>query len=155
MRANRTLLLALLLTTLSGTALASDITTQSVWIRGTVPGQKATGAFMEITSKSGATLIGASSPVAGITEIHEMKMAGGIMSMRAIPRLELPAGQRISLASGGYHVMLMDLKQTLKAGDSVPLTLKVLGKDKKVEAIEVKAEVRDLAATPMSSGHNH
>ena len=104
----------------------------------------------------GAVLVGAASPAAGITEIHEMKMDGGVMSMRAIPRLELPAGKPVQLGPGGYHVMLINLKQPLKKGDSVPLTLQVEGKDKKVETIQIKAEVRDLTsvASPASE-HKH
>ncbi len=124
---------------------AADIDVRTPWIRGTVVGQQATGAFMEVTSKSGATLIGAASPVAGLSEIHEMKMEGGVMKMRPVARLELPAGKPVLLGPGGYHVMLMNLKQNLKKGESVPLTLYVEGKDKKQESIEVMAEVRDLA----------
>lgn len=137
------------------TAFAADIEIKTPWVRGTVAGQKATGAFMEVTSKTGITLVGASSPVAGVTEIHEMKMDGGVMKMRAIPRLEVSAEKPLSLAPGGYHVMLMDLKQQLKTGDSVPLSLQVEGKDKKVETVEVKAEVRDLTAASTPAAHSH
>ena len=68
------------------------------------------------------------------------------MKMRAVPGLELPAGKPVDLKPGGYHVMLMDLKQPLKAGDTVPLTLVVEGKDKKRQTVEVKATVRELGA---------
>lgn len=125
---------------------AADINVRAPWIRGTVVGQQATGAFMEVTSKSGATLVGAASPVAGLSEIHEMKMEGGVMKMRPVARLDLPAGKPVLLGPGGYHVMLMNLKQSLKKGESVPLTLYVEGKDKKQETIEIMAEVRDLAS---------
>lgn len=135
---------------------AADLDIKSPWVRGTVAGQKATGAFMELTSASGVAIVGASSPVANITEIHEMKMDGGVMKMRAIPRLDVAAGKPVSLAPGGYHVMLMDLKQQLKKGDVVPLTLQIENKDKKVETIEVKAEVRELTSTPAAAGqHKH
>jgi len=140
----------------SAAALAADVEIRNPWVRGTVSGQQATGAFMEITSQSGATLVGATSPAAEVTEIHEMKMDGGVMKMRAIPRLELPAGKPVELGPGGYHVMLIKLKQPLKKGDSVPLTLRVEGRDKKVESIELKAEVRDLTATTSPAGeHKH
>ncbi len=139
----------------AGTANAADLDVKTPWVRGTVAGQKATGAFMELSSPAGTTIVGASSPVAGITEIHEMKMDGGVMKMRAIPRLDVGAGKPVSLAPGGYHVMLMDLKQQLKKGDVVPLTLQVEGKDKKVESVEVKAEVRDLTtAAPAAASHS-
>jgi periplasmic copper chaperone A len=156
LKAIRTHLTIALLTLASGTALAADIDVKEPWVRGTVTGQPATGAFMEVTSNGGAAIIGASSPVAGITEIHEMKMDGGVMKMRAISRLDLPAGKPVKLAPGGYHVMLMDLKQPLKKGDLVPLTLKFEGKDKAVETVEIKAEVRDLTASaPAASDHKH
>lgn len=137
-------------------AVAADLDIKDPWVRGTVSGQQATGAFMEITSKSGATLVGASSPSAGVSELHEMKMDGGVMRMRAIPRLDLPAGKPVALGPGGYHVMLIQLKQPLKKGDRVALTLQIEGKDRKVEAVQVEAEVRDLTATAApESEHKH
>jgi len=140
----------------SGAALAADVEVRNAWVRGTVTGQQATGAFMEISSKAGATLIGASSPAAAVTEIHEMKMDGQVMRMRAIPRLELPAGKTVQLGPSGYHVMLIRLKQPLLKGESVPLTLQIEGKDRRIEAIEVKAEVRDLTAAASPAGeHKH
>ena len=148
MKATRTqLAMAILLGVSATSALAADVEVKDAWVRGTVTGQKATGAFLEITSKSGATLVGAASPAAGVSEIHEMKMDGGIMKMRAVERLQLPAGKPVQLAPGGYHVMLLNLKQPLKKGDSVALTLQVESPDKKVEAVQIKAEVRDLTAT--------
>ena len=122
------------------------------WVRGTVPQQKATGAFMQLTSAPGGKLVSASSPVAGIVEIHEMAMEGNVMKMRAIPGLELPAGKPVELKPGGYHVMLIDLKQPLKAGDTVPVTLVIESKDGKRESVEVKAPVRALGGNAMG-GH--
>jgi periplasmic copper chaperone A len=121
------------------------------WVRGTVAQQKASGAFMQITSASGGRLLEVSTPLAGVAEIHEMAMQGDMMRMRAVPALELPAGKTVELKPGGYHVMLMDLKQQLKAGDSVPLTLVVEGKDGKRETLQVKAPVRALA----EGAHKH
>ena len=130
----------------------AQVTVSQPWVRGTVQGQKASGAFMQLKSAEGATLVAAQSPVAGVVEIHEMRMESNVMRMRAIPKLELPAGQTVELKPGGYHVMLMDLKQPLKKGDTVPITLKLQGKDGKPQEVEVKAEVRDLAAT--GGGHS-
>ena len=115
-------------------------------MRGTVPEQKATGAFMQITATHGGKLVAVSSPVAGIVEIHAMSMSGNVMNMHAIPELALPAGKAVELKPGGYHVMLLDLKQQMKDGDTVPLTLVVEGKDGKRETIEVKAPVKALGA---------
>jgi len=82
-----------------------------------------------------------------------------MMKMRALPNgLELPAGKAVDLKPGGYHVMLMDLKQQLKAGDTVEVTLVVEGKDKKRESIVLKAPVRALTAMPAAAApadHQH
>jgi copper(I)-binding protein len=115
------------------------------WVRGTVAQQKASGAFMQITAPQGGKLVEVSSPVAAIAEIHEMAMQGDMMRMRALPALELPAGKAVQLKPGGYHVMLMDLKQQLKPGESVPLILVVEGKDGKRETLTIQAPVRALA----------
>lgn len=137
-------------------AQAANVEINDAWVRGTVPGQQATGAFMRITSQTDAAIVGASSPVAAVTEIHQMTMDGGVMKMRAIPRLPLPAGKTVELGPGGYHVMLIKLIQPLKKGDSVSLTLHVESNDKKVEKLEVKAEVRDLTAGTAAAGeHKH
>lgn len=137
---------------------AADVEVQSPWVRGTVEGQKASGAFMTLTSAKGATLVGASvsKKIAGVTEVHEMKMDGDRMLMRAMPRLELPAGKPVALARGGYHIMLMDLKQQLKPGSSIDIELKIENAAKKVETVKVKAEVRDLTeAVDPHAGHGH
>lgn len=100
-----------------------NVVIKDAWVRSTVPGQMGTGAFMKITAKAGMKLVGVSSPVAGVAEVHEMKMEGDIMKMRAAPVLDLPAGKTVELKPGGYHVMLMDLKQPFVKGSKVPLTL--------------------------------
>ena len=136
----------------------AQVTVKDPWVRATVPAMKATGAFMQITSVQDARLVEARSPVAGIVEIHEMAMEKDVMRMRALPNgLELPAGKTVELKSGGYHVMLMDLKQQMKEGDTVPLTLVIEGKDKKRTTIEVKAPVKPLAAAAgkVESEHKH
>lgn len=139
----------------SSTAQA-EVNVKDSWVRGTVAGQSATGAFMELNSSEDATLLGASSPVAGVVEVHEMTMENGVMKMRALPKLSLPAGKSVTLKPGSYHIMLMGLKQPLKKGETVPLTLKVEGKDRKLSTVEVKAEVRDLTSMPgMESDHKH
>ena len=102
---------------------STHIDVKEAWVRSTVPGQMGTGAFMKITAKAGMQLVGVSSPVAGVAEVHEMRMEGDIMKMRAAPVLDLPAGKTVELKPGGYHVMLMDLKQPFLKGSKVPLTL--------------------------------
>ncbi len=138
-------LAAAALLTLAGGAFAQTTVTDA-WVRGTVAQQRASGAFMKITSAQGGKLVAVSSPVAGVAEVHEMAMDGNTMRMRAIAALDLPAGKTVELKSGGYHVMLMDLKQQLQGGQTVPLTLVIEGKDGKREIVEVRARVRALGA---------
>jgi copper(I)-binding protein len=102
---------------------AAGITVSDAWVRPTVVGQKATGAFMKLTAKESAKLVGVSSPVAGVAEIHEMKMEKDIMKMAAIPSLNLPSGKTVELKPGGFHVMLMDLKSPVANSSKVPLVL--------------------------------
>ena len=127
---------------------AQTVQVSNPWIRGTVQGQKATGAFMDITSKTPARLVGASSPVAGMVQIHHMTMEGGIMKMSPVSGVDLPANQTVKLGPGGYHVMMMDLKQTLKAGDHVPLKLTFEMADRKRETLDLSVEVRDVTGAP-------
>lgn len=138
----------------AGAVAAADLEVANPWVRGTVPAQKATGAFMQLSSKGGVSLVGVESPAANIVELHEMVMADNVMKMRAMPRLEVKPGQPLELKPGSYHVMLIDLNKPLAKGEIVPITLKVEGKDKKVEAVEVKAEVRELTA-PAPMEHRH
>ena len=144
---------ALLLAAASSPSFA-QVQVSNLWIRATVPQQKATGAFMSITATKGARLLEARSPVAGVVEIHEMKMENNVMRMRAVSGIDLPAGKAVELKPGGYHVMLMDLRQQIKEGDFVPITLVVEGPDKKRETVELKAAVRALTSDPMA-GHKH
>ena len=131
----------------------AQTTVQDAWVRATVGQQKASGAFMQLQSSRGGRLLSASSPVAGVVEIHEMAMDGGVMRMRAVPALELPAGQAVALRPGGYHVMLMDLKKPLNPGDTVALTLVVETAGKR-ETMEVQAAVRPLGGPPPAAqGH--
>jgi copper(I)-binding protein len=139
---------------LSSAAMA-QVTVKDAWVRATVAQQKATGAFMQLQSAQDAKLVAAQSPVAGVVEVHEMAMDGGIMKMRAVPAVALPAGKAVELKPGGYHVMLMDLKGQVKDGDTVPVTLVVEGKDGKRQNVEVKATARTMAQPAMKHDHGH
>ena len=125
------------------------------WVRATVPQQQASGAFMTLTAPQGARLVGASSPVAGVVEVHEMKREGDVMRMRAIDGLDLPAGRAVKLEPGGYHVMLMSLKQTLNVGETVPLTLIFESADRSRQTVEVKAPERPLVTGSAPPTHTH
>lgn len=120
-----TLLRSLWLLAAIGSASAwAQVRIDNAWARATVQGQKATGAFMKITAPQATRLVGVSTPVAGVAEVHEMKMDGGVMKMRAMPALELPANQTVELKPGGYHLMLIKPKRPLAEGQSVTLTLR-------------------------------
>ena len=134
----------------------AQVTVKDPWVRATVPAQKATGAFMQITSAQDARLVEAKSPIAGVVEVHEMVMEKDVMKMRAIKGLDLPAGKTVELKPGGYHVMLMDLKEQVKEGATVPVTLVIEGKDKKRSTVELKAPVKPLAAASKpEAAHKH
>lgn len=135
---------------LAALAAQAQTSIKDAWVRGTVAGQKATGLFGQITSASGGKLVAASSPLAGVVEVHEMAMDGNVMKMRAVPGLDLPAGKTVELKPGGYHLMLMELKQELKPGETVPVTLVIEGAGGKRENVEIKAPVKALA----DSQHN-
>jgi copper(I)-binding protein len=135
----------------------AQVVVVDAWVRATVPQQQASGAFMKLTAPKAMRLVEARSPVAGVVEIHEMAMQGDVMRMRAVAGLDLPAGMPVELKPGGYHVMLMALKQTLNAGETVPITLVFEAADKSREELELKAPVRPLtsgAGTPAGK-HRH
>ncbi len=123
----------------------AQIDVQSAWARPTVAGQMGTGAFMRLTSKDGARVIGASSAVAGMVEIHEMKMDGNVMRMRPIAGLDLPPGSTVELTPGGHHMMLMDLKRPLAVGEKIKVELRLETRDKKLVTQPVEIEIRPRA----------
>lgn len=138
----RSVLAAVLLATSLAAQAQSPVKVDDPWVRATVAPQKTTGAFMQLTANRPLTVVAASSPVAEVVEIHEMKMEAGVMKMRAVDALPLPAGQAVALQPGSYHVMLMGLKGPIKAGDTVPLTLTVEGADHQRSRVEIKAQAR-------------
>ena len=123
------------------------------WVRATVAGQPSTGAFMHITSSTDSKLVEVRSPVARTVQIHESKMQNDVMSMKPVAAVALPAGKSVAIEPEGYHVMLIDLMNQVKAGDQVPLTLIVENSKGVKELIEVKAEARALNSMPMHHDH--
>ena len=134
---------------------AQTVEVKDAWVRATVPGQMGTGAFMKITAREGTRLVGVSSPAAGVAELHEMKMEGDIMKMRALPVLDLPAGKTVELKAGGNHVMMMDLKQPLPKGSSVPLTLRFKDARGTESKIELVVPVNAAAPSADAGMHKH
>ncbi len=140
---------ALLMLKSDAPMLASNagIRISDAWVRPTVAGQRATGAFMKITARESTRLIGVRSPVAGVAEIHEMKMDKDVMKMTAIPALNLPSGQTVELKPGGFHLMLMDLKSPIANNSKVPLVLQF----QDAKGVKSQIEINLDAAMP----HQH
>ena len=137
-------LFALFAGSLLSASVFAQVSVSDPWIRATVPAQKVTGAFMRVQSVAPARLVGVQTEVAGRAELHEMAMEGQTMRMRRVESIELPAGKPVNLASGGYHVMLMDLKRQVKEGENVDLTLQVQDATGKRQDLKVSVPVRPL-----------
>jgi len=138
-------LCAILLTTLLPTISSAEppaVQVSKAWARATVPGQKVGGVYLEIRSSRDARIVAVKSPVAASAEIHSMSNDGGVMRMRQLESLPLPAGETVELKSGGNHIMLLEIKRQLKSGDKVPVTL-IVQEGKKKQTVKVEAEVRE------------
>ena len=153
----RSLLLPVLL--VAGFVLASAAMAQSTgisiakpWTRATAPGAAVGGGFATIrnSGKTADRLVGASSPVAAGTELHQMAMVGDVMKMREVKSLIVPAGGALELKPGGYHMMLINLKAPLKQGDKVPVTLKF----EKAGEVKIELAVESLGAGA-AGAHSH
>ena len=129
----------------AGTTAHAEVTVKEAWVRATVPQQKSTGAFMTLTSTVDAKVVAVASPAAKIAEIHETRARDGVMSMRAVDAVELPAGKTVELKPGGLHVMLMALKAPAAQGERVPIVLTIEERGRR-STLEVSAEVRPLGA---------
>ena len=104
---------------------AESITVDRAWIRATAPGQTVSGAFMTLENKSATAyaLSGVSFSGADVVEIHETSMADGVMRMRQVDQIDIPANGSAELKPGSYHVMLIGLDKELQAGTTESLTL--------------------------------
>jgi copper(I)-binding protein len=132
---------------------AQPVTVKDAWVRAPAPGQKVAGAYMEIVSRTHMVLTAVASPAAASVELHSTSMEDGVMRMRPVARIELPVGKPVMLAPGGLHAMLVDLKQPLKPGDKVPLTLTVQRADLASRSVfTIQAEVRNPGP---ESAHHH
>ena len=116
------------------------------WVRATVPSQKSTGAFVTLTSSEDAKVVGAASPAAASVELHTSSMEKGVMQMREVQAIELPAGKPVELKPGATHVMLMGLSKPAKAGEPFPLVFTVEDKRGKRSTLEVSATVRPIGS---------
>jgi periplasmic copper chaperone A len=133
---------------------AESVKVANAWVRAPVAGQKTAAGYLELTSDRNLALVAAGSPAAGRVEMHSTTMDGGVMRMRALPRIDLPAGQTVKLAPGGTHLMLLELKQPLKAGEKIPLILSLQPSEPaatSLTTVTVEAEIRASGA----SSHSH
>ncbi len=141
---------------LTSHAFAQTVDVKDAWARATVQGQKASGAFMTLTAKADSTLVGVSSSVAGLAQVHEMKMDGSVMQMRALPDgLRLPAGKTVELKPGSFHLMLMDLKVPLQKDTTIPVTLRFKDAKGAESTLDIKVPVSTAAPKGDAGGHQH
>lgn len=131
-------------------AWAGEIVVSEAWTRATVPGQSGAVLRFFVTSQKDAQLLEVASPAAGAAEMHSMSHDQGVMKMRPLKSLTLPAGKKIELGSEGNHVMLLELKKPLKEGENVPFSLIVQFADKRKETIKAVAVVK-----PLDESHQH
>ncbi len=125
---------------------AAGVQVRDAWVRPAVQGQSGTGGYLTLETREPVTLLGFRSPVASETELHEMRMSGDVMQMRALPSLPMKAGAVLKLGPGGQHLMLMGLKRALAVGDVVPLTLKF--KTAKGQPFEVQTQASVQVKAP-------
>jgi copper(I)-binding protein len=134
---------------------AAPVTVLAPWARASVQGQRASGAFMTLVAKEPLTLVGAASPVAGSAEVHEMKMDGDVMRMRAVDSVPLRANQPLQLKPGGYHLMLMDLKAPLAPNTSIPVTLTFRTADGQQRQLAVQVPVSTTPPREAGTAGSH
>jgi hypothetical protein len=149
MKSNMTTAFFLATALWTGHALAQNVEVKDAWARATVQGQKASGAFMTLIAKTDTTLVGVASSVAGVAQVHEMKMDGNTMQMRALPDgLRLSAGKAVALKPGGLHLMLMDLKVPLQKDTAIPVTLRF----KDAKGVENTQDIKVPVSTSAPAG---
>lgn len=135
---------------LAGPAFAApEVAVEAAWARPTAPGAKVGGAFLTLVGGPRADrVLAASSPAAAVVELHTHIMEDGVAKMRAIPAIEVPAGGKVELKPGGLHLMLINLKAPLKAGETIPLKLRL------EKAGEIDVQVPVAAQGPTAMGHD-
>lgn len=121
---------------------ANTINISNAWARATAPGQEVGAVYMTLKSAITLSLTKVETPVADTVEIHEMSMANGVMKMRMMETLHLPAGKTIQLAPGGFHFMLFDLKKPLQANSQIELVLTLKDTQGKARQQTVKVPVK-------------
>ncbi|MDR5171150.1 copper chaperone PCu(A)C [Methylobacillus sp. Pita2] len=132
----------------------AGVTVVEPWVRTTAPGQKVAAGYVRIVSDKDVALVSANSSFADKVEVHEMQMDDGIMRMRPLKQLELKANTPVELKPGGLHLMLVGIKNAVKAGDAIPLTLVFEDKKAARESVDVVFNGRAVAHQGMEH-HAH
>lgn len=122
-----------------------------VWAKTTVPGGSVSAAYMHIKSGKPLKLVKAESPLTPTVEIHDMKMNAGVMEMKAIDAIDIPANKLIDLKPGSFHIMLIKVNKPINKGDKVPLKLTFERPDKSTFTVDVMAEGKERD----SHAHKH
>lgn len=122
------------------------------YARPTPPGARTGAAYLTIHNRGSAPdrLLRVTSAAAASVEIHSMTMEGNLMKMRPVAGIDLPAKRSVALGSGGFHVMLIDLRKPLVIGDSIPLTLQF----ERSGRVDVVANVEGAGAAG-TANHGH
>ncbi|NUO73873.1 MAG: copper chaperone PCu(A)C [Frateuria sp.] len=133
----------------------APVTVDGAWARATVQGQRSSGAFMTLTASEPVTLVRIATPVAGLAEVHEMKMEADVMRMRAVTALQLVPQQPVQFKPGGYHLMLQDLKAPLRPDTSIPMTLtfRTARGEERQMALQVPVSVAAPAGVGAATSH--
>lgn len=125
-------------------SLAAQATVEitDAWARATPPGQEVGAAYMNLKSDRAASLVGISCSAAESVETHEMSMKNGVMKMRMLEVMPLPAGKTVKLEPAGFHLMLIGLKKPLVAGETIEIELAVKDAKGKVSKQKVSVPVK-------------
>lgn len=124
----------------------SPVTITDAWVKTTVPGGRVSAAYMQIKSTAPVKLIKVETEIAGIVEIHDMKMNDGVMEMKALDSLDIPEQTAVTLKPGGLHVMLLKLNKPINTGDKVAMTLTFAQRDNKTFIANVIADAMEKAS---------
>jgi hypothetical protein len=139
---------------------AAPVTAVGAWARPSVQGQTSSGVYVTLTASEPLTLVGVATPVAGVADVHEMKLEGDVMRMRALDSLALPAGKPVEFKPGGYHLMLQQLKAPLQPGTSIPVTLTFRTAKGETRQLAMQVPVtatppKEVGAAAAHGGHKH
>ncbi len=135
---------------------AADIQVERATVRATAPGQQTAMLDMQIISKQAGHLISVSTPAAKSVELHRMSHESGMMMMREVDAINLPAGQVVDLGEAGFHVMLMDIKAPIKVGSSIPFVITIKLDNNRSVKVKAQAEVTPLVEIkPEADEHMH